>query len=280
MIARAYITEWQARVPWPDPVQVEQDLILSRFIVEIANDPLLGEEFTFRGGTALHKLHLNEPLRYSEDLDYVRTSDTPIGELVNALRRIGEGVGLTLSKHSRSWDALKVFFTAEATLGTGETRIRVKIETNQVEMTPFVARIRRPFRVDSRWWSGEAQVLTFRLEELMGTKLRALYQRSKGRDLFDLWHVIDEQPVEDELIVDALNHYMGNKVFSYPQLRLNLLDKLADPDFVSDLDQLVIERPTRYDVIAASDLVMERLGARLRNAPPLEEIASGAWRPE
>ena len=98
MIARAHIIEWQAHVPWPDPVQVEQDLILSRFIAEIANHPLLGEEFAFRGGTALHKIHLDEPLRYSEDLDYVRTSDSPIGELFNALREIGEGIGLTLSR--------------------------------------------------------------------------------------------------------------------------------------------------------------------------------------
>ncbi|MGH2469017.1 MAG: nucleotidyl transferase AbiEii/AbiGii toxin family protein [Chloroflexota bacterium] len=38
----------------------------------------------------------------------------------------------------------------------------------------------------SPWFTGSADVPTFALEELLGTKLRALYQRRKGRDLFDL----------------------------------------------------------------------------------------------
>ena len=68
MLPQAYITEWSGRAPWPDPVQVEQDLILSRLLIEIANDELLGKALAFRGGTCLHKLHLPSPIRYSEDL--------------------------------------------------------------------------------------------------------------------------------------------------------------------------------------------------------------------
>jgi predicted nucleotidyltransferase component of viral defense system len=45
--------------------------VLSRLIIEIANNATLGEELVFRGGTCLHKLYLSKPLRYSEDLDYV-----------------------------------------------------------------------------------------------------------------------------------------------------------------------------------------------------------------
>lgn len=55
MITRAAIVEWGRRVPWPTLEQVEQDLLLSRLIVEIANDDFLGNELTFRGGTCLHK---------------------------------------------------------------------------------------------------------------------------------------------------------------------------------------------------------------------------------
>lgn len=278
MIAQAYLTEWRARVPWPDPVQVEQDLLLSRMIVEVANDPLLGSDFAFRGGTALHKLHLPEPLRYSEDLDYVRTADTPIGEHFDALRRIGEGMGLTLARRAVRADRILGVFTAAPTQGAGGARIRIKVETNQEETESYLDRPRLPFRVESGWWSGSAEVLTFALEELMGTKFRALYQRSKGRDLFDLWHVLDEQQVDEVEIIGALDHYMKERVFTYRQLRPNLVRKLADPNFVADLQQLVTEPPSRYEVVAAADLVMERLGSRLRNAPPLDEIVDGAWR--
>jgi predicted nucleotidyltransferase component of viral defense system len=68
VIAQAYLNEWSSRAPWPQQVQIEQDLLLSRLIVEIAQHELLGGELTFRGGTCLHKLHLPKQLRYSEDL--------------------------------------------------------------------------------------------------------------------------------------------------------------------------------------------------------------------
>ncbi len=64
MIPRANLTEWSSRAPWPQPVQVEQDLIMARLMVEIANHELLGPELAFRGGACLHKLHLPQPLRY------------------------------------------------------------------------------------------------------------------------------------------------------------------------------------------------------------------------
>ena len=66
MIPRAYIQEWRQWAPWTQDAQLEQDLIISRALVEIFNHPLLAENLAFRGGTALFKLHLT-PMRYSED---------------------------------------------------------------------------------------------------------------------------------------------------------------------------------------------------------------------
>lgn len=42
MIPRDYITEWRAYAPWVQDSHVEQDLILSRALVEIYSHPLLG----------------------------------------------------------------------------------------------------------------------------------------------------------------------------------------------------------------------------------------------
>ena len=64
MIPYDAVTAWGVGHPWPTREQVEQDLLLSRAICAIAADPYLGEELVFRGGTALHKLLLTEPLRY------------------------------------------------------------------------------------------------------------------------------------------------------------------------------------------------------------------------
>lgn len=95
MIPSPYLTQWRTVAPWPIPAQVEQDLILSRLIIEIANHQLLSGELALRGGTCLHKLHMAAPYRYSEDLDYVRTGKEPLlGRLLTALREIADQVGL------------------------------------------------------------------------------------------------------------------------------------------------------------------------------------------
>ena len=67
MIPRAHITAWRSIAPWSTDAQVEQDLVLSRALVEIYTDPALASSLAFRGGTALHKLYLSPALRYSED---------------------------------------------------------------------------------------------------------------------------------------------------------------------------------------------------------------------
>jgi hypothetical protein len=81
MIPIAQITQWRSIAPWPDDMQVEQDLILSRILIEIFSDPFLNRELAFRGGTALHKLFFSPAARYSEDIDLVRIKD-----IVDALR--------------------------------------------------------------------------------------------------------------------------------------------------------------------------------------------------
>ena len=63
MIPRDYITEWRTEAPWIDDAQVEQDLVISRALVDIYSHAVLNEALAFRGGTALYKLHIRPPAR-------------------------------------------------------------------------------------------------------------------------------------------------------------------------------------------------------------------------
>jgi predicted nucleotidyltransferase component of viral defense system len=276
VIPRAALVQWGAKVPWPTDEDIEQDLIMSRLMIDIANDALLGPELVMRGGTCLHKIHLPEPLRYSEDLDYNRRTNSGIGPYVNAIEAVAKNIGLRMKKFKRGGQMATVVLDCDSTGGL--RLIRIKVETNVRETTPCYPIITRPHEVKSSWWSGRADVPTFELAELMGTKLRALYQRSRGRDLFDLWHVLTETKVDDDRLVAAFHHYMGTEAFGFPQLRENLRDKLADTAFSNDLSDLVRATPTGYDLTKAADLFMERIGSRLKNAPPIEEINNGGWR--
>ena len=85
MIPRAYVTAWRNRAPWPDDDLVEQDLVLSRALVEMFSHPVVAAELAFRGGTALHKLIFESPLRYSEDIELVQVQAGPIREVMQAI---------------------------------------------------------------------------------------------------------------------------------------------------------------------------------------------------
>lgn len=87
MIPAAVITGWGQAHPWSSSAQVEQDLVLSRALVEIYQDPLLADALVFRGGTALHKLLLAPAARYSEDLDFVQRESAPVGVILDQLQK-------------------------------------------------------------------------------------------------------------------------------------------------------------------------------------------------
>ena len=70
------------------------------------------------------------------------------------------------------------------------SRSRLKVEINSREHFTELGHARVPIRVDNRWFTGEAEVTSYHLDELLATKLGALYQRKKGRDLFDLWFAL------------------------------------------------------------------------------------------
>jgi len=113
VIDRPALIAWRSKAPWPNPVQIEQDLLLSRLMIEIARDEVLGPELTMRGGTCLHKLHLPTPLRYSEDLDYVRRTHTGVKPYTQALGALADRLGLTVSSRQRSGQMVHVYLAAK-----------------------------------------------------------------------------------------------------------------------------------------------------------------------
>jgi predicted nucleotidyltransferase component of viral defense system len=86
MIPQRYLEEWKSQAPWPTNAQVEQDLIITRALVEIFSDDLLKNALAFRGGTALHKLYLQPQARYSEDIDLVQINSEPINPILKQIR--------------------------------------------------------------------------------------------------------------------------------------------------------------------------------------------------
>ena len=254
MIPAAFITDWGNTVRWPTVEQIEQDLVLSRLIIEIANDDYLGNELVFRGGTCLHKLHLNPALRYSEDLDYVRRSDGGIGVLLDAVRAIADRLDMRVTTNIKSFPKIRL----RTPFTSGNGTMSVKVEVNTYERSPARELVRVPYTVDSQWYQGTADVQTFVIAELVATKIRALFQRSKGRDLFDLWLALTELDVPPADIVECFAPYRPDK-FTAALAEQNLRAKLIDPSFRQDLDQLVSIQRNEYDIDVAAELIIGQL---------------------
>ena len=257
MISGAYIKEWRQKGPWSQNDQVEQDLIICRALVEIFNHPDIADNLAFRGGTALFKLHL-PPVRYSEDIDLVQVHPGPIGPLMDALQ---EKLNPWLGNPKRKRSEGRVTLTYRVISEDG-VPLKLKVEINSREHFTVLGFEKRIFAVDSRWFSGSASILTYHLDELLGTKLRALYQRKKGRDLFDLWTAFNTVNVRPEPVMQCFLHYMdqeGHKV-SRAEFEQNLSEKLDDPRFVADIGPLVVADSGFY-FPRAVDFVLKRLAS-------------------
>lgn len=257
MIPFDAITEWAVKRPWPTRDQVEQDLLLSRAICEIAMHPVLQDELVFRGGTALHKLHLASPVRYSEDLDYVRRAAGGIEPVTRALTELGSRLGFGVS--TRLSQQPKVYWRTVAESGSS---LKIKIEIATGERTPALPLLQLPYDVRSRWWTGSANVTTFQVEELVATKIRALYQRRKGRDVFDLWLALERLALDPSRILDAFAPYRPDNLTASSAIA-NLRQKLAHEGFREDLLPLLREAPADYDIERAAGLIIDKLLANL-----------------
>ena len=241
MIPMMNIIAWGNIVPWAEQRQVEQDLIISRAIIDLFSEPFLREQLRFRGGTALNKLHFPAPIRYSEDIDLVRTASGPIKPIIDRVRERLEP-WLRPASYDRSTVAPKLKFRVPAEDPAVAALIRLKLEINTSETEAFDTPQTLPFRVGNPWFTGEASVPTFSRAEMLATKFRALLQREKGRDLFDLSHALD---VFDDLdkyrVIECFRQYLqkAQTPISRAQAEQRMFAKLNNPGFLTDLRPLL-----------------------------------------
>jgi predicted nucleotidyltransferase component of viral defense system len=272
VIPRAHVTHWRQRAPWPSDAQVEQDLVLSRALVELFSDPVIADSLAFRGGTALHKLCFESPGRYSEDIDLVQRNAGAIGSTLDTIRRrLDPWLGDARSKQGEGRATLVYRF--ETTTAPVQP-MRLKVEINTREHFAALALRRAPFSLESPWFSGTAHIATFAVEELLGTKLRALYQRKKGRDLYDLGLALGTLSIDDGQVVACFERYMrhGGRSVSRAEFDANLQDKLTDPAFLGDVVPL-LAHASSYDVAKSADLVIGRLISRLPQDPRRSSVS-------
>lgn len=115
------------------------------------------------------------------------------------------------------------------------------------------------FILDSLWKSGQVKVKTFSLNELLGTKIRALHQRKKGRDLYDLWKAKKLKPDLKRVGEIFLQYMKQNGTLIHRDNLIGTLNaKLDDPAFINDMKGLV-KNLDDYDIRSAADFVIKEI---------------------
>ena len=278
-----HLTAWQAHAPWPKRSQIEQDLRLSRGVAAIFEDDVLRSHLAMRGGTVLHKAHLAPAARYSEDIDLVLTKPMDSASLEKHLLRvltpilgvpapsIFQDAWLALRNASKRSKILSIKFKF---IPVGLNRFEtIKVDINLNEHAALYPLVHVNFEsLDDEGELVMAQAISYDINEMLGTKTRALMQRQQGRDLFDLWFAWSQSQagltpytVDGKRAMEAFEWCLTNEGTSMGREEAGqLLDqRLRNQAFRQDMDTLLRPGLAKFDVDAAAQLVRTAFLAHL-----------------
>jgi len=263
-----YIEEWRAKAPWNYDYQIQQDLIISRALIDLYSDSFIKDNLAFRGGTALNKLFLKTPARYSEDIDLVQIHNQPIGSTIDSIRKALYWLGKP--NHDYTKRSVRLVYKYPA---IGEVPKKLKIEINITERFTVNGFKQYHFSMEDNWFSSNALITSYDINELIGTKLRALHQRSKGRDLFDLYWVIKNELINCKDVVNIFINYCENKNDKVTRALFEetFQSKLENKEFLDDILSLLPRKNASWAPDQAVQIIKERI-VELLPGNPLKKI--------
>ena len=148
-----------------------------------------------------------------------------------------------------------------------QTTLKLKVEINTREHEPLFGIKSYPFQVENDWYQGKTEILSFEPEELFGTKLRALLQRRKNRDLFDLHHGLEQLGMDLNKLIACFDHYLAleGKPITRAIAEQRMLDKLTR-SLIEDIAPLLPSsiRFNDDDAIRAFERVWKELISRIK----------------
>ena len=272
-ITRQDILAHQAVVPWVAQYQVEQDLLLCRAIVALFDDKFLNSQIAMRGGTLLHKVQLAPPARYSEDIDLVVVGTRPPDHIRRAIRRVLTDVlgmpkasvwgtlALAIRNTVKPSRVLRMTYSTRSIIEPNRM-LEIVVEANVTERKPHRSVVEMPFSFPFREKPVQTHVKGFDIHEMLGTKMRAMFQRKRGRDLFDLYWALTKSPtpVDPAGIIASFEHYLKQEGTKAGRAEfIGILDgHLKDRGFCSDMLPL-LRTDITYDPQAAGKYLKTHL---------------------
>lgn len=275
---------------------VEKDYVLGWLLWGIGSHPALRDDWVFKGGTCLKKCFV-ETYRFSEDLDFTVLDGGPLEPdgllpiLREVLDTIEQETGIMLSSRppvvrmrpdGRSAEG-RIYYRGPR--GTpGEARVKLDLTYDETVVEPTVRR-RIAHAYDDEL-PGDGAVRCYAFVEVFAEKLRALGQRTRPRDLYDVVNLYRRADLrgDRELVFVVLERKCAYKDVPVPTLEtVAAIDKLTDlrADWTAMLAHQLPVLPPIDEFVHTLDGVFAWLAGaesdRLEPAPTLRERLDSGW---
>lgn len=192
------------------PLQIaEKDYVLA-LVLQLISQSHLGKKLVFKGGTALHHCYI-EQRRFSEDLDFSSVQQhISFEEVQKVLTSVDY---LTVKKHYQSTATMKI----ERLLYSGPigfpNSLKIDIDKLQNVLLPVQEIIYRTA------WGIEFPVRVMDIREICAEKIRAMSDRARYRDFFDVYLILKTYHLEFQEILD----YVRQKEIRKPITKVRIL---------------------------------------------------------
>lgn len=274
MIPKNAVDTWRKHFPNDLDNHAEADLLLSKVIIDLYSDPFIQNHLALSGSTALQKLYFDTPHHYSENLELVQINPGPIDDILEQVKNKMGWLGKPTCKIADG--RVILYYKFESPIDE-KINPRIKLEINTREHYQLLGITQKDYAIENPWASGIAPVTTYHLEELLGTKTRALYQRKKGRDLFDLYHAMRQLNPNPNQIAEVFRFYLAKSGFSVSRANFeeNLFNKVTNQTFLNDVYAFVSnEYRTGFEVVDAIQYVHKNLITLLPGEPWVGDLES------
>lgn len=188
-----------------DMNMIEKDYVLSWILYGIAHSTTLNQQWIFKGGTCLKKCYFEE-YRFSEDLDFTVTDKNHISShfLTDEFKKISKWIykesGIEIPEESLSFEEYlnprgtisvegKIAYKGPNRRRGNHSRIKLDLTNDELLVNqPEIRKIYHPYS-DMK----EIAIQTYSIEEIFAEKLRALAERLRPRDLYDVIHLFNDK---------------------------------------------------------------------------------------
>ncbi len=235
-----------------NPIIIEKDYVLGWLLAGISNNDSFAESWIFKGGTCLKKCYF-EKYRFSEDLDFTLTEGASLdphfirSQLSNVTQWIYEQAGIEFPEiildvypdsNGKTFRG-KIGYVGPLQQRSSFTRIKLDLTQNELLITPAVkSKISHLYGEQGNF---SYHISTYSYEELFAEKIRALLERARPRDLYDVIHLFerkDQHRLDLGILKEIIKAKLAFRKLSFITNKTNLAET-QENDLIQDWENML-----------------------------------------